>query len=323
MEKKQTILVTGGLGYIGSNMCLTLKSDYNIIVVDNTINASIHAYECLTAEGIECNIFDLIDETKLDNVFRNNHIDIVMHFAALKCVPESILEPIEYYTNNINSLLVLLKIMERHTCTRLIFSSSATVYGSNQENVSEDLTIDGYQNTSPYGFTKIACEQIILNYAKFKPLKCTIFRYFNPIGRIENGIQERFKSSPQSLIENIIYSMKTDCPLTIYGYTEKTDDRTFSRDFIHLKDLIDGHIKALEFNQENNVEIFNLGTGKPCTVKTFIDTFNKITGKNIKYIYGPSRPGDIPVSYCCIDKAKSVLKWTSKYSIEDICKSYI
>lgn len=318
--EKDTILVTGGFGYIGSNMCLMLKDTYNVIVIDNMCNGTTVARNRLLSEGIICYTEDLNNESELDNIFRSHNIKTVIHFASLKSIQDSINDPVNYYYNNISSLIILLKIMERHGCLNIIFSSSATVYGQIQQNVTEN-TKKEFNNT-PYGLTKCVCEELLKNFSTYKKLNVIILRYFNPIGNIDNGIVNKVSCNPISFIEHLIYSIKTKQTFYIYGNDHNTVDGTCERDFIHLEDLLLGHMKALtKILEIDDLKIVNLGTGKPCSVLQFINTFEKVHNIKIDYEFIESRPQEISSSYCNADYAKEFLNWSSKYDIYDICKS--
>lgn len=317
MEKK-TLLITGGMGYIGINTCLMLQHKYNIIVID------------VNNRNIESNIITYIgnicDKNMVEKVFKENKIDIVLHFAALKSVSESINIPATYYYNNIGAMLSLLSVMEQYKCTKLIFSSSATVYGDSASPMSENSKIGN--TTNPYGTTKYICEQILDDYCKFNSNMSVIkLRYFNPVGIPDNGVYETTTFPAENLVPNIIHAiLKDDFTLQIYGHDYDTVDGTCERDFIHLEDLIIGHEKAIEYLETFvgfvGIDTFNLGTGKPVTVLQLINAFERCLGVSVPYVLKDRRNGDIQTSYCDTSKSLNILNWKTEKSIDDICYSY-
>lgn len=314
MEKK-TLLITGGMGYIGTNTCLILQQKYNIVTID------------IVDRNIDCNIIhycgNICDKNMVEKVFEENKIDIVLHFASLKSVSESTFKPLLYYNNNINGILTLLTVMEQYNCTKLIFSSSATVYGDSTSPMSENSKIGN--TTNPYGTTKYICEQILDDYCKYNSNMSVIkLRYFNPVGIPDNGVHERTTFPAENLVPNIIYAiLKDDFTLQIYGHDYDTVDGTCERDFIHLEDLIIGHEKAIEYLETFiGIETFNLGTGKPVTVLQLINAFERCLGVSVPYVLKDRRNGDIQTSYCDTSKSLKILNWKTEKSIDDICYSY-
>lgn len=306
------ILVTGASGYLGSNMVVKLESEgYNVIGLD------IKPAEHLTCKFYPMNMLDLKD---LETIFNDNKIDLVIHFAAYKSVKESVNNPGKYYNNNINILTNLLYCMQKYHCDKLVFSSSATVYG-NQVCPMNELTPHG-TSTNPYGTTKQICEQIIEDYCKHSTLRAISLRYFNPVGK--STYEENAPCPAENLVPNILHALKGNLTLQIFGTDYDTIDGTCERDFIHINDLMDGHLRAMEYIDTNpGYETFNLGTGNPCTVLSLIKVFERVFDKKIPYELHSRRPGDIQTSYCCNKKAKEKLLWSPTRTIEDMCTSYV
>ena len=226
-----------------------------------------------------------------------------------------------YYMNNINILNNLLSSMKEYNCKNIIFSSSATVYGNNQSPMHENMVIG--DSTNPYGKTKCICETIINDCCKFSGLNAIILRYFNPAGVIENGYMENTLCPAENLVPNIIHAIKGNLILQIFGNDYNTVDGTCERDFIHIEDLMSGHMMAMEFMNDNSgCHTFNLGTGTPCTVLNLIETFKQVLNVDISYELKDRRAGDVQANYCCTNKAKNILQWTADKTVEDICESY-
>ena len=265
------------------------------------------------------------DEDQLDKVFDENEIESVIHFAGLKAVGESVKIPLEYYSNNIGSMISVLKSMKKHGVKNLVFSSSATVYG-----MSEDVPFTEESPlgtcTNPYGWTKWMIEQILRDYAVANPeMRICLLRYFNPVGAHESGlIGEDPRGIPNNLFPYIskVAGGTLEC-LTIFGDDYDTPDGTCLRDYIHVSDLADGHVKAIEYLAKTSdpVSVFNLGTGKGTSVKEAVAAFEKACGHPINHKFGPRRPGDIAVCYASTDKAEKVLGFKAKYGIDDMCAS--
>lgn len=304
------ILVTGGAGYIGSHTCIALlDAGYEIVVIDNLSNSSPEALNRVRMiTGKEINFYEanLIDKDTLNNIFTENDIDAVIHFAGLKAVGESVSVPIKYYQNNIISTLNLCEVMEIHQLNKLVFSSSATVYGL-QDCVpfTEDLPL---QATNPYGRTKLMIEDILRDlYTANKKWSIAILRYFNPIGAHKSGmIGEDPEGIPNNLAPYITQVAVGKLPtLSIYGNDYPTPDGTGVRDYIHVEDLADGHLKALEkVLHETGAESYNLGRGSGYSVLEMVHAFEKASGRPIPYKYTERRPGDIAVSYADVTKAR-------------------
>jgi len=319
------ILVTGGAGYIGSHTIIELINSKNdVIVVDNLSNSnqeSLSRVEEITKTKISFYELDLRNEEKLENVFTDNNIDAVIHFAGLKAVGESVVNPIEYYDNNINSTLSLIKVMQRHNVKKLVFSSSATVYGTPSELPLSESSKVGVDITNPYGQTKFIIEQILQDLAKSdKSFEITILRYFNPIGAHKSGlIGEDPNGIPNNLLPYIsqVAVGKLEF-VNIYGNDYDTPDGTGVRDYIHVVDLAKGHVAAIK-HIKAGINIYNLGTGNGTSVLQLIGAFGKACKKDIPYKISPRRAGDIDTCYASAQKAKKELKWSSKKSIDEAC----
>ena len=319
------ILVTGGAGYVGSHTCVELlNAGHKVIVVDNLSNSSreaIKRVENVTEKKIKFYKVDILNEKSLEKIFKENRIGSVMHFAGLKAVGESVEKPLEYYQNNITGTLVLCKVMKKHGVKRIIFSSSATVYGDPEKvPVKEDFPTSA---TNPYGRTKLFIEEILKDlYESDKSWSVVLLRYFNPIGAHESGeIGEDPKGIPNNLLPYIsqvaVGKLKK---LKVYGDDYKTNDGTGVRDYIHVVDLADGHVKALKKLDEPGIHIYNLGTGKGYSVLEVINAFEKASKKKVFYEIVKRRSGDVAVNYADSTLAKKRLGWKAKYDIERMCK---
>jgi UDP-glucose 4-epimerase len=317
------ILVTGGLGFIGSHTILELlDKQYKIIIIDNLYNSSKNVLKVFK------NIFffqiDIRSRLQLENLFVKYRISAVIHFAALKAVGESITNPLQYYDNNICGTINLLETMRTHDCKKIIFSSSATVYGENTYPVNEDSPV-GNGLTNPYGRTKYMIEQILSDlYNSDKNWSITILRYFNPIGAHPDGLLgENPNDKPNNLFPYLLKVSTNKLPvLTIFGNDYDTEDGTCVRDFIHVVDLARGHVKALEQINETDpkLRVYNLGTGKGTSVKELIRIFEKVNNVVLKQKYSARREGDLPCVYANTEKANTELGWNCIYSVEDMCK---
>lgn len=324
-----SILVCGGAGYIGSHTCIELiNAGHNIIVADNFANSSpesIHRVEKLVGQKILLCRTDICDEKQVEKIFKEHHdIKTVIHFAGLKAVGESVKKPLEYYQNNIVSTLVLLRVMKRHGVNRLVFSSSATVYG-NPERIPIDEEASTGNTTNPYGSTKCFIEQILRDICAADPnMNVALLRYFNPIGAHESGlIGEDPNGIPNNLVPYIAQVAVGKLEkLHIFGADYPTHDGTGVRDYIHVVDLARGHVAALK-KLETNCGLFvcNLGTGKGYSVLDVLHAYEKACGKTIPYEIGPRRAGDIAICYANVDKAWKELGWKSQYDIEQMCVS--
>lgn len=328
--KSKKILVTGGAGYIGSHTLIELsKAGYDFIVYDNLSNSSLESLkrvEKIIEKDVTFEQGDLRDEKKLENFFSKYEIDSVIHFAGLKAVEESIQKPLEYYDSNINGTLTLLKTMKKFNCKKIVFSSSANVYG-NPEKMPVDESFPVGNVTNPYGRTKYFIEEILKDLFKSdKTFNIVILRYFNPVGAHESGlIGEDPNGLPTNLMPIIVQTAlgKRDF-VNIFGNDYDTIDGTGVRDFIHVIDLAFGHVKAIEYLNKSNIQekfvTVNLGTGDGHTVLEMLKTFEKINRVKINYKIVGRREGDIAVSFADTSNAKKLLDWEAKKSIEEMCE---
>lgn len=322
------ILVTGGAGFIGSHTCVELlNAGYEIVVVDNYYNAnpkSLERVKELTGKDFKSYECDIRDSEGMDKIFKENKIDAVIHFAGLKAVGESCQKPIEYYDNNIGGTLKLCDVMRNNGCKNIVFSSSATVYGMNNVSpLKETMKTGG--TTNPYGTTKYMIEIILEDiYKSDNEWNVTLLRYFNPIGAHESGrIGENPNGIPNNLMPYITQVAIGKRPyLSVYGNDYDTPDGTGIRDYIHVVDLADGHVKAVKniLEGDKGVQVFNLGTGKGYSVLDIVKAFSKAYGKELPYKIAPRRPGDLAVCYSDPTKAKEVLGWEAKRGIDDMCR---
>lgn len=323
-----SILVTGGAGYIGSHTCVELlNAGYEITVVDNLYNSnpkSLDRVKELTGKDFKFYECDIRDTEGMDKIFKENKIDAVIHFAGLKAVGESCEKPLEYYDNNIGGTLKLCDVMRNNGCKNIVFSSSATVYGMNNISpLKETMKTGG--TTNPYGTTKYMIEIILEDLCKAdSEWNVTLLRYFNPIGAHKSGrIGENPNGIPNNLMPYItqVAIGKREF-LSVYGDDYDTHDGTGVRDYIHVVDLAEGHVKAVDNILEGNkgVQIFNLGTGVGYSVLDIVKAFNKAYGKELPYKIAPRRAGDIATCYSDPSKAKEVLGWTAKRGIEEMCE---
>lgn len=322
----ETILVTGGSGFIGSHTVVELlNKGYGVIVMDNLCNSSLESLkrvEKITGKKVKFYETDIRDRTGTEKIFQENKIDAVIHFAGLKAVGESCQIPLKYYENNIGGTVILLEVMEKYNVKKIIFSSSATVYGT-----PERLPLDEechLSTTNPYGSTKLMLESIMQDvYKADDSWNVILLRYFNPVGAHESGlIGEDPKGIPNNLMPYVaqVASGKLSC-IQVYGDDYDTPDGTGVRDYIHVVDLALGHIAAIEHCRDTGVHIYNLGTGQGYSVLDMIHAFEKACGKKLPYKICPRRPGDIAACYACPDKAAKDLNWKAQYGIEEMCAS--
>lgn len=319
------ILVTGGTGYIGSHTIIELlKNNHKVVVVDNLSNSnpeSLCRVEKITNTTIPFYNFDVRDSEALNQVFYRHSFDAVIHFAGLKALGESVEQPLLYYKNNLDSTLVLLGAMNTYGVKRLVFSSSATVYGTAPIPYTE-TSIAGQGITSPYGQTKYMIEQIIKDVSLSYPENTyTILRYFNPVGAHESGtIGEDPKGKPNNLMPFIaqVASGKRDM-LSIFGGDYNTPDGTCVRDYIHVVDLAKGHLSAITHSNPG-YNVYNLGSGVGTSVLELVRAFKDVTGQDIPYKIENRRPGDLPEFYANPQKAHEELSWKTEKSIQDMCK---
>ena len=319
------ILVTGGLGYIGSHTVVELQSaGYDVVVIDNLENSSLDVKDRITkisSRPIELIVGDVSDEQTMNRLFQEHNFYGVIHFAAYKAVGESVDNPIKYYQNNIAGLICLLGAMNKHGVQNLIFSSSCTVYGEAEDlPVTEDTPIKSAE--SPYGTTKIIGEQIIQDYAKHKNLKTVLLRYFNPVGAHPSAqIGELPNGVPSNLVPYITQTAAgIREQLVIHGNDYNTSDGTCIRDYIHVVDLAKAHVKAMTYadNMTDSVEVFNVGTGHGSTVLQVVQAFEKQSNVSLNYTIGPRRDGDVEQIFADTQKINTVLEWQAEYDINDM-----
>lgn len=321
------ILVTGGAGYIGSHTCLELLNQgHEVVVADNLCNSceeALNRVKELTGKDLTFYKVDLLDKEGLDQMFGQEKIDAVIHFAGLKAVGESVAKPLEYYHNNITGTLNLCDSMRNHGVKKIIFSSSATVYGDPAfVPITEDCPKG--KITNPYGQTKSMLEQVLTDLHVADPeWNVILLRYFNPVGAHESGrIGEDPTGIPNNLTPYItqvaVGKLKE---VNVFGNDYDTPDGTGVRDYIHVMDLADGHVKALKkFADKPDVYIYNLGTGRGYSVLEMIHSFSKAVGHEIPYVIKPRRPGDIATCYADATKAKEELGWVAKRGVDEMCR---
>ena len=319
------VLLTGGTGYIGSHTAVELiKSGYDVELLDNLANSKITVLEKIEKiTGVKPKFYevDLCDEAKTLEVFNHTHFDAVMHFAGLKAVAESVEKPLEYYENNLGSTISLLKAMEKTGVKKLIFSSSATVYGDQNpgEGGFSEMMTTGVGITNPYGWTKCMIEQILRDYAHAHDgFAVTLLRYFNPVGADKSGlIGEDPNGIPNNLMPIVMKVYLGELPqLTIYGDDYKTKDGSCERDFIHVTDLARGHIAALK-KMTTGAKTYNLGTGKPTSVFAIIDAFEKVAERKLPTKIGERRAGDLARLFANPSLAEAELGWKAELTVED------
>lgn len=319
------VLVTGATGYIGSHTVTNLlKEGYEVLGLDNYCNSqreTVESIKQITGKEFTCLEVDITDYSKLNEVFRENEISSIIHFAALKSVPESVSSPLEYYDNNVVGTLNLLKCMNEHKVSNLIYSSSATVYGNSRAvPYSEDAKLSA---TNPYGRTKLICEEILKDFSLAYPhLKFIILRYFNPIGADSSGLlADRPIGPPSNIMPNLCnVAIGKQEIFEICGDDYDTPDGSGMRDYVHVSDIADGHIKAMEFiDKINGTRVYNLGSGKPISVIELVNTFETVNNIKIPTRITKRRDGDVAISYADISLATKELGWTAKKSIQDMC----
>ncbi len=321
------ILLTGGAGYIGSHTCVELMTrGYEVVIADNFDNAKpevINRIETITGKRPVVYTVDVADKEALTKVFEENKIDSVIHFAGLKAVGESCRKPLEYYRNNIDSILTLLEVMRDFNVKKIVFSSSATVYGI-PETVPLVETMKKTGCTNPYGWTKYMIEQILTDAAVAdSELTCVLLRYFNPIGAHESGL---IGEDPQGIPNNLMPYISQVAvgklkQLSVYGNDYKTHDGTGVRDYIHVVDLALGHVAAIEYAQKfKGADIINLGTGVGYSVLDMVNAFEKVNEVKIPYVIAERREGDVDECFANPSKAKQVLGWSATKTLEDMCR---
>ena len=323
----KNVLVTGGAGYIGSHTCLELlENGYGVVVIDNLCNSnpeSLNRVQKLTGKTLKFYEGDVRDEALLKKIFTENEISCVIHFAGLKAVGESVAKPWEYYDNNLNTTLVLTKVMKEVGMKNIIFSSSATVYTADNEMPLRETSRTG-GCTNPYGWTKYMTEQILSGISHADPeWSVVLLRYFNPIGAHKSGlIGEDPRGIPNNLMPYITQvAIGRREKLSIFGNDYPTPDGTCVRDYIHVMDLAKGHVAAVKFATENKgTEVFNLGTGIGYSVMDTVNTFMEVNHVDVPYQIVGRRAGDIATCYADPAKSKEVLGWTAQETLADMCR---
>jgi UDP-glucose 4-epimerase len=322
------ILVTGGAGYIGSHTCVELiNNGYEVVVIDNFVNSKkevIDKIKTITGKDVTLYEGDVCDKSILDKIFRENKIDGVIHFAGLKAVGESVEKPLLYYRNNLDSTLSLCEVMNKYNCKNIIFSSSATVYGSPKKlPITEDMEIGG--TTNPYGSSKYFIERILNDlYISDNDYSIILLRYFNPVGAHSSLL---LGENPNGIPNNLMpYIVKVACGelecLSVYGNDYDTIDGTGVRDYIHVVDLAKGHVKAMDkLLHSTGVRVYNLGTGVGYSVLQIIETFEKVNNLKLNYKIVDRRPGDIASCYADSSKAYKELNWKSELILDDMVRS--
>ena len=321
------VLVTGGAGYIGSHTCVELlEGGYGVVVIDNLCNSnpeSLNRVQELTGKKLKFYEGDVRDEALLKKIFAENKIDCVIHFAGLKAVGESVAMPWEYYDNNLNSTLVLTKVMKEVGMKNIIFSSSATVYTADNEMPLREESRTG-NCTNPYGWTKYMTEQILSGMANAdKEWGIVLLRYFNPIGAHASGrIGEDPRGIPNNLMPYITQvAVGRREQLSVFGNDYDTPDGTGVRDYIHVVDLAKGHVAAVKYvTAHNGCEVFNLGTGTGYSVLDMVHTFVEVNQVAVPYVIAPRRPGDIATCYADPAKSAQILGWKAEKSLADMCR---
>lgn len=320
------ILVTGGAGYIGSHTCVELlKSGWDVIIADNFSNSDRDVprrIEKIAGKAVKVYDIDVQDKKALDAVFCENKIDAVIHFAGFKAVGESCAKPLMYYRNNLDATLSLLEAMDAHGCSRIVFSSSATVYGpDNEPPYTEDLKTSA---TNPYGWTKVMIEQILRDYAAAKPdFSAVLLRYFNPIGAHASGLLgDDPNGIPNNLMPYVARVAAKQLPkLTVFGDDYPTRDGTCLRDYIHVVDLAKGHLCALDYAVAHKGAVaVNLGTGDGVSVLELVHAFERAAGVPVPYSIGARRDGDLPGVWADPRKAKELFGWEAELTVDDMCR---
>jgi UDP-glucose 4-epimerase len=318
------ILVTGGAGYIGSHTCISLlEAGHSVIIADNLCNSKRETIEKImdiTNKEVTFCRMDVTDKDAIDGIFKNYKVDGVIHFAGLKAVGESVEKPLDYYYNNVVSTIVIAKACQNFGINKFVFSSSATVYGDNQVPFVE--TMELLPTTNPYGETKAMSERILTDFANSNPaFSVSILRYFNPVGAHGSGlIGEAPNGTPNNLMPYITQVAKGKLEkLRVFGNDYPTVDGTGVRDYIHVVDLAEGHVAALE-NLTEGVHVYNLGTGKGTSVLELVKAFEEANDIEVPYEIVNRRPGDIASCYADVSKAKLELKWNAEHGLLDMCR---
>jgi len=321
-----SILLTGGAGYIGSHTAVAMQlAGRDVLLADNFCNSSprvLDRLEKITGKKPRCIEADMCDRAAVEKIFRENDITGVIHFAGLKAVGESVAKPLLYYRTNLDSALTVLETMTRFGCREFVFSSSATVYGDQPAPLTESAKTGSCSN--PYGWTKFMIEQILMGASKADPsLSIVLLRYFNPVGAHESGlIGENPNGIPNNLMPYITQVAVGKLPrLTVFGNDYDTPDGTGVRDYIHVCDLAEGHLAAIDYAEHHTgCEVFNLGTGVGYSVLDMVRTFSEVNGVPVPYAIGPRRAGDLAAVYADPSKAKNVLGWQARHTLADMCR---
>ena len=321
------ILITGGCGYIGSHTCVELLDrNYDIVVLDNFYNSNpeaLNRVKELTGKDFPFYECDIRDAAGLSAIFEKHDIDVVIHFAGLKAVGESVQKPLEYFDNNVNGTLVLCDVMRKYGCKKMVFSSSATVYGMNNPSPLDETMPVGAV-TNPYGRTKFMIEGILEDICTSDPeWSVVLLRYFNPIGAHKSG---RIGENPNGIPNNLMPYISQVAvgkreKLSVFGDDYDTPDGSGVRDYIHVVDLACGHVCAVDYARAHKgIEAVNLGTGNGISVLELVNTFEKVNGVPVPYVIAPRRDGDVATCYSNPAKAKDLLGWTAQFGVEDMCR---
>ncbi|QSX09190.1 UDP-glucose 4-epimerase GalE [Alkalibacter rhizosphaerae] len=318
------ILVTGGLGFIGSHTVVELmENGHDVVIVDNLANSKLSVLgklKKIIGAEVAFYMVDATDEEAMEQVFESHSFDGVIHFAGLKAVGESVEKPLEYYYNNLVSTMVVSKLCVQHQVNRLVFSSSATVYGNQPSPLKEEMELK--RTTNPYGETKAMSERILEDAAAAHPeLAVSLLRYFNPVGAHKSGlIGEDPNGIPNNLMPFVTKVAKGVLPkLSVFGKDYETIDGTGVRDYIHVVDLAKGHVKAIE-KMQDGVQVYNLGTGRGTSVLELVHAFMEINQVEVPYQIVDRRPGDIAVCFADASKAKEELDWQTTLGIDDMVR---
>ncbi|MBR2908247.1 MAG: UDP-glucose 4-epimerase GalE [Clostridia bacterium] len=320
------VLITGGAGFIGSHTAVEfLNAGKEIVIVDNFVNSKpcvLDRIKRITGKDFRFYEVDLVDREGLERVFKENQIDSCIHFAGLKAVGESVMQPMRYYYNNITGTLVLCELMQKYGARNFIFSSSATVYGKPESvPIREDFPLS---TTNPYGETKLMIERILRDiWVSDNSWSVTVLRYFNPIGAHASGL---IGEDPQGIPNNLLpYVSKVAGgkleKLHVFGDDYATHDGTGVRDYIHVVDLAEAHLKALSYAEgRTGIDYFNVGTGTGYSVLDIVKAYERVSGKQVPYVIEERRPGDIDECYADPRKAYELLGWSARYNLEDMCR---
>ena len=320
------ILLTGGAGYIGSHTCVELiKNGYDVVILDNLSNSNpevLNRIKAITGKEVKFYKADILDKDAMRKIFSDNNIDAVIHFAGLKAVGESVKLPMKYYENNISGTVCLIEVMNEFNCKKIVFSSSATVYGvAEKMPLTEEMPLGAI---NPYGRTKLFIEEILRDlYVSDNEWSIALLRYFNPIGSHESGL---IGEDPQGIPNNLMpYITQVAVgrleKLSVFGNDYKTVDGTGVRDYIHVVDLANGHVKAVEYVSDKSCcEAINLGTGNGTSVLELVSAFEKASGVKVPYVITDRRPGDPAKVYADATKAEKLLGWTAQFGIDRMCE---